>query len=100
VECLGDAAVSDLKRTDAGRFRDFLIAKKLTTSSVKRVFATVRAAVNLAISEHGLDCINPFSGTFIPEVGIKTVRPPIPSAVIRSVQGTSPVWGWMTISGC
>ena len=88
VESLGNASIVELNRSDAGRFRDFLIAKKLTTSSIKRVFATVRAAVNLAISEHGLDCTNPFSGTFIPEVGTKTVRPPIPSNVIRSVQNT------------
>ncbi len=88
VDCLGDAVIGDLKRSDAGRFRDFLIAKKLTTSSIKRVFATVRAAVNLTISEHGLHCTNPFSGTFIPEVGTKTVRPPIPSSVIQSVQNT------------
>ena len=54
VESLGNASIVELNRSDAGRFRDFLIAKKLTTSSIKRVFATVRAAVNLAISEHGL----------------------------------------------
>lgn len=88
VECLGDALIGDLKRSDSGRFRDFLIARRLTTSSIKRVFSTVRAAVNLAISEHGLDCANPFSGTFIPEVGVKVVRPPIPASVIRSVQHT------------
>uniref|UniRef100_A0A9E8CP68 Tyrosine-type recombinase/integrase n=1 Tax=Bosea sp. NBC_00436 TaxID=2969620 RepID=A0A9E8CP68_9HYPH len=88
VECLGDAVIGDLKRTDAGRFRDFLIRRKLTTTSIKRVFSTVRAAVNLAISEHGLDCTNPFAGIFIPEVGAKVVRPPIPTSVIRAVQTT------------
>lgn len=88
VECLGDAAISDLKRTDAGRFRDFLIAIKLTTGSIKRVFATMRAAVNPTISEHGSERTNPFSDTFIPEVGTKTVWPPIPRDVIRSVQRT------------
>lgn len=43
VQCLGNAVVVELTRSDAGRFRDFLIAKKLTTSSIRRVFATVRA---------------------------------------------------------
>lgn len=88
VECLGDAAISDLKRTDAGRFRDFLIAIKLTTGSIKRAFATMRAAVNPTIFEHGSERTNPFSDTFIPEVGTKTVWPPIPRDVIRSVQRT------------
>lgn len=88
IDCLGNPIVAELVRSDAGRFRDFLIAKKLTTSSIRRIFATVRAVVNLTISEHGLSCPNPFSRTFIPEVGIKTVRPPIPIDVIRSVQAT------------
>lgn len=92
VEYLGNAAISDLKRTDAGRFRDFLIAIKLTTSSAKRVFATVRAAVNLTISKYGLECTNPFPGTFTPEVGTKIVRPPIPRDIIRSVQSTCMEW--------
>lgn len=41
VESLGNASIVELNRSDAGRFRDFLTAKKLTTSSIKRVFATV-----------------------------------------------------------
>ncbi|PZU92809.1 MAG: integrase [Chelatococcus sp.] len=88
VQCLGDAVVMEITRSDAGRFRDFLIAKKLTTSSIRRVFATVRAVVNLTISEHGLPCPNPFSRTFLPEVGVRTVRPPVPDNVIRSMQAT------------
>jgi len=38
------------------KFRDYLIAKDMTTISIKRVISTVKAAVNLAISEHGLNC--------------------------------------------
>ena len=86
IECLGDAEIVALGRLDAAKFRDYLIGKGLTSISIKRVISTVKAAVNLAISEHGLDCQNPFSRTFIPEVGIKRIRPPIPVEYIRAVQ--------------
>ena len=84
--CLGDADIMKLGRLDAAKFRDFLIARGMTTISIKRVISTVKAAVNLAISENGLDCQNPFARTFIPEVGEQKVRPPIPVAHIRAVQ--------------
>jgi len=86
IECLGDANIPELGRAAAGKFRDHLIGKGLTTVSVKRVLATVRAAVNLAISEHGLSCTNPFVGTFIPEVGEKKIRPPISRENILKIQ--------------
>ena len=86
IACLGDVKITALGRTEAGKFRDFLIARGLTSISIKRVLSTVRAAVNLAISERGLECKNPFSGTFIPEVGEKKIRPPIPAEHIRLVQ--------------
>lgn len=88
MDCLVTPARSDSKQADAGRLRDFLIAKKLTTRSIKQIFATVHAAVNLTISEHGTDCADPFSRACIPEVGTKTIRPPAPIDVIRSVQRT------------
>jgi integrase len=86
IESLGDVEISGLGRTSSGKFRDDLISKNLTTVSIKRVFATVRAAVNLAISEHGLSCSNAFVGTFIPELGEKKVRPPISPENILKIQ--------------
>ena len=84
--CLGDADIMKLGRLDAAKFRDYLIARSMTTISIKRVISTVKAAVNLAIGENGLNCQNPFSRTFIPEVGEQKVRPPIPVDHIRAVQ--------------
>lgn len=86
IECLGDAAIPDLGRSSAGKFRDHMIGRGLTSASIKRVFATVRAAVNLAISENGLACTNVFTGTYIPDVGEKKVRPPISSDDILKIQ--------------
>lgn len=84
--CLGDADIMSLGQLDAAKFRDHLIARGMATISIKRVISTVKAAVNLAISENELDCQNPFARTFIPEVGEQKVRPPIPVAHIRAVQ--------------
>jgi len=88
IESLGDVEISDLGRISSGKFRDYLISKNLTTVSIKRVFATVRAAVNLSISEYGLSCSNAFVGTFIPELGEKKVRPPISPENILKIQKT------------
>ena len=53
-ECLGHENLSDLKISDAGRFRDYLFARGISSSSVKRVFSSVKSIVNLTIREHGL----------------------------------------------
>jgi hypothetical protein len=55
-----------LVSSDAGRFRDYLFERGMASSSVKRIFSTVRAIMNLVIREQGLDRSNVFSGTFIP----------------------------------
>ena len=53
-QCLGHENLTALEISDAGRFRDYLFNKGLSSSSVKRVFSSVRAVVNIAIKEHGL----------------------------------------------
>ena len=42
--------LSSLSAADAARFRDHLIGKGMTAASVRRVFGTVKAITNLAIS--------------------------------------------------
>lgn len=71
---------------DGADFRDHLLAKGLLSSSVWRVFSTVKAVINLCISEHGLKISNPFGGVFIPEGDLETKRRLIPLQDIRSVQ--------------
>lgn len=86
IESLGDAKIEDLHRVDAAKFRDHLIDKGLSSLSIRRTMATVRAGVNLAISEQGVRCQNPFTKIFIPAVGEKKLRPPIPLECIRNIQ--------------
>ena len=54
IECLGHDSLTSLEVSDAGRFRDYLFERGMSSSSVKRVFSSVRAVINLAIREHGL----------------------------------------------
>ena len=86
VECVGHDNINDLEPADAGRFRDFLFDRGMSSSSVKRVFSSVRAIMNLAIKEHGIAMTNVFNGTFIPEDNKRKERLPIPVDVIIQIQ--------------
>ena len=54
--------------------------------TVKRVFSSIRAIVNLAIAEEGLDCSNAFARTYFPDDGNAQSRQPISMKDIRKVQ--------------
>ena len=64
-ECLEHENLSDLEIFDAGQFRNYLFARGMSSSSVKRVFSSVKSIVNVAIREKGVTITNVFSGTFI-----------------------------------
>ena len=86
TDCLGHDDLAVLEVSDAGRFRDYLFDRGMSSSSVKRVFSSVRAVINLAIREQGLAINNVFSGTFIPDDEAKTQRLPIPTGVLVTIQ--------------
>ena len=86
TDCLGHDDLAVLEVSDAGRFRDYLFDRGMSSSSVKRVFSSVRAVINLAIREQGLSINNVFSGTFIPDDETKTQRSPIPTDVLFTIQ--------------
>ena len=58
----------------------------MSSSSVKRVFSSVKSIVNLAIREQGLTVTNVFSETFIPDDGAKQQRNPVPTGALQRVQ--------------
>ena len=58
----------------------------MSSSSVKRVFSSVRAIVNLAIREQGLTVTNVFSGTFIPDDEAKQQTILFPKEALQRVQ--------------
>ncbi len=54
IDACGDKPLEAYSKTDANAFRDGLVERGLVGSSITRVFGTVRAVVNFAISEQGL----------------------------------------------
>ena len=85
-DCLGHNSVDGLMPGDAGLFRDYLLERGMSASSVKRVIASVRAILNLVIKERGLSGPNVFNGVFIPKDLDKRSRPPISSGEIQRIQ--------------
>ena len=62
IENCGNKPLAAYTRHDALIFRDWLVAKGLTGSSVTRNFSYVKAVINLALSEFALDIRNSFVG--------------------------------------
>ena len=86
IYLLKDRSLDAYSTTDAAHFRDHLMSRGLVTSTVKRVFAIIRAIINLSIQEHGLSCKNAFSKTYIPDLEDAIKRQPIPIEIIRKIQ--------------
>ena len=86
IDCCGMKKLDNYTRLDATKFRDYLFAKGLTGASVARVFGTVRAVINLALSEYGLTIVNPFSNVYFDRtVGVRK-RKPIQMEEIKKIQ--------------
>lgn len=86
TEVAGDKPVDTYTSQDAAKFRDWILERGMTVVTVKRVFATIRSIINLAIGEHGLDYKNAFSGIYMPEDGGQQKRKPIHLECIKSIQ--------------
>ena len=86
IDCCGMKDLSKYKRSDATKFRDYLFDKGLNGASVARIFGTVRAVINLALSEFGLSIGNPFSNVYFDRsAGVKK-RLPVKPEDIKRVQ--------------
>ena len=88
IKVLGNRAIKTYSTNDAGKFRDWLIGQGLSNSTVKRVFSSIRAIINLAINEFGLNILNPFSKVYLPSsssVSINRVIPPEDLIKIKSI---------------
>lgn len=86
LECLGDRPLDHYSTADAAAFREWLVAKGMASSTVKRVFSTVKAVVNLTISEMGLDIKNPFAGVYLPNKNDAVRRLPVSVENIQRLQ--------------
>jgi integrase len=82
----GNKPLSGYTRQDALQFRDWLVARGLTGSSITRNFSYLKAVINFALSEYALDIRNPFVGIYHDRSAGVLVRKPIPMEAIRNVQ--------------
>ena len=82
----GNKPLGDYTRADALRFREWLIDRGLTGSSVTRNFSYLKAVFNFAVSEYALDVTNPFIGVYHDRQAGVIKRQPIPIENIKLVQ--------------
>ena len=86
VTALGLRSLDKYSTTDASRFREWLIKEqKISTSSVAKVFASIKAMTNFAVNELGLEIRNAFAGVYIPPADYQK-RHSISSEDIRRIQ--------------
>jgi len=86
IKCLGCRPIDQYTSADAAKYRDWLVEKGLASSSVKRVFSSVKAIVNLAINELGVDVKNPFAGVYLASRGDAKKRKPLSSQSLKLLQ--------------
>jgi integrase/uncharacterized protein YcgL (UPF0745 family) len=85
IEALGDKPINEYASSEAGKLRDTLLAKGLAVTSIKRMFGSIKAIINLAMAEHGIEGRNPFSSIYMPDE-VQEERQPIPLDSLRSIQ--------------
>ena len=66
IQHLGDRPLDAYSSSAAASFRDWLFQRSLTSTSIQRIFSTIRAAMNITIQEDGLSCTNAFAKTYLP----------------------------------
>ena len=85
IEVLGDRPINDYASSEAGKLRDVLLNRGLAVTSIKRMFGSVKAIINLAMAEHGIEGRNPFASIYMPDE-MPEERQPIPLDAIRRIQ--------------
>jgi integrase/uncharacterized protein YcgL (UPF0745 family) len=85
IEVLGDRPINDYASSEAGKLRDALLDRGLAVASIKRMFGSVKAIINLSMAEHGIEGRNPFANIYMPDE-TTTDRQPISLDDIRRIQ--------------
>jgi len=86
TDCLGVKPIDLYTSKDAASFREWLLNKGLSISSLQRIFSGIKAVVNFAILENGLGCDNPFSRVYIPSNTTAKKRYPISQSSLIKIQ--------------
>ena len=88
IKVLGNKSIRLYSSSDASKFRDWLMEQGMSNSTLKRVFSSVKAIINLSINEYGLEITNPFSRVYLPSID-NEIRESIPLKEIRAIQTES-----------
>ncbi|MDC0548884.1 tyrosine-type recombinase/integrase [Alphaproteobacteria bacterium] len=88
IKVLGNKSIRLYFSSDASKFRDWLMEQGMSNSTLKRVFSSVKAIINLSINEYGLDITNPFSKAYLPSID-NEVRESISLKDIKIIQSIS-----------
>ena len=88
IKVLGNKPIRSYSSSDASKFRDWLMEQGMSNSTLKRVFSSVKAIINLSINEYGLDITNPFSKAYLPSID-NEVRESISLKDIKIIQSIS-----------
>lgn len=86
IDVAGDKDLRSYTKKDANAFRDALIERGLSGSSITRVFGTVRSVTNFAASEIGVSFNNPFSGVYFDRQAGVQEREPLPVEAVEKLQ--------------
>lgn len=86
IDVCGEKVLSEYTRADAITFRNDLMGRNLTGSTITRIFGSLRAVINFASSESGVQMQNPFSGIYLDRKAGVSERKPIPADVITGIQ--------------
>ena len=86
IKCLGCRSLDQYSSADAATFRDWLRNRGLSVASVQRNFNSLKAMVNFAIQELGLECRNAFTGVYLAYESSSEKRQPITTSQIKRLQ--------------
>jgi integrase len=86
IDIAGNKPLGNYSRSDALRFRDWLVDRGLSGSSVTRNFSYIKAVFNFAVSEYALDLKNPFIGVYHDRSSGVIKRKPIPISDLLIIQ--------------
>ncbi|MBL4680299.1 MAG: tyrosine-type recombinase/integrase [Pseudomonadales bacterium] len=85
TDCLGIRAIDEYSSSDASKLRDWLLERKLSPTTLLRIFGGIKAVFNFTILENGFDTRNPFAGVYLPTANAEK-RHTISNDNIRIIQ--------------
>lgn len=86
ITYFGNRAISEYRRDEINKFRDILLDNDLSSSTVRRILATISAVVSFAVKENNYTFDNNFKEIVIPKNVKVTRRLPIRIETLRLLQ--------------